>query len=93
MASVLNEGIIDWLERPETPTVDSCAILKLRLTEALDQRDHDVIQMALSNINEAHESESYGAEVRASIKRGLEDVLARRPYTHEQVKRHFDIEE
>jgi len=39
------------------------------------------------------EADAYIKELRASIKRGLDDVVAGRVYTHEQVKRHFDIEE
>jgi len=63
------------------------------LTEALEDGDKAVIQMALNNIDKAHEETGYSAEVRASIKRGLEDLITGRIYTHEQVKRHFDIEE
>lgn len=63
------------------------------LAEALEDGDKTVIQMALNNIDKAHEETGYNAEVRASIKRGLEDLMAGRVYTHEQVKRHFDIEE
>lgn len=39
------------------------------------------------------EAGAYITELRQSIKRGLEDIVAGRVYTHEQVKRHFDIEE
>ena len=62
------------------------------LTEALEDGAKAVIQMALNNIAEAHNGR-YSAELRASIKRGLEDVAAGHVYNHEQVKRHFDIEE
>jgi predicted transcriptional regulator len=52
----------------------------------MNEKDFEAL---LTSVKEA---DAYITELRASIKRGIEDIVAGRVYTHEQVKRHFDIE-